>query len=371
MDTRQIYAEIDARIGSTSACDENALPRPLLNNLNKWNSGGYGWISPVSLMITATWKKAYDHNADCCKIWSDDETGRPIAGAYSIRSLDETITVPLFAKYDLCKDFCSPNSGMQESRTIEKMRSEKRLNTSFASKQKTVFDLKLFAVILNQINDLTIQDCFRLLDFFIVKAKSIKSKRDKQNSMLTQAPASHVNVIDLLSQIHDPELTKCVTAGCLMAMCPTADFTVTGISDYKTAADERAEKPGDLCVMSFKNPMMAVEVKDKSQTINWKNIERASTILGRFPTVVSFVFILENRKALVSDRIREIVSSDLITHGAAKKISIMSLHDLYTLARSFKDDAYILEMTNNAMVRTPALKPDSRTKWISLIKSGC
>ncbi len=42
---------------------------------------------------------------------------------------------------------------MQGSRAIEKMRNYKRLNTDFDTAQRTVFDLKLFALILNQIND--------------------------------------------------------------------------------------------------------------------------------------------------------------------------------------------------------------------------
>ena len=154
-------------------------------------------------------------------------------------------------------------------------------------------------------------------------------------------------------------------------MIPSSDFSVVGVSDYKTAADERAEKPGDLCVLLKDQPIMAVEVKDKSQTINWKNIERAKTILARFPSVISFVFVLENRKALVGDTVSEIISSDLISTGLAKKISIMSLHDLFRLAKSFKDDAEILELTNKAMVQAPALKPDSRTTWISLIQASC
>ena len=370
MDTDRVYSEIDTRLSSTKACDTSLLPQKLIANLNRWNWGGYGWISPVSLMITAAWKKAYDPAADCCKIWSDDELGHPIPGAYSIRVLDETITIPLFAKYDLCKDFCSPNSGMQGSRAIEKMRSEKRLNVSFASKQRTVFDLKLFASILNQINELNVNQCFALLDFFIVKAKAIKAKRDAQNASLS-ATSAKADVLDLLSRIHDPELTKCVVAACLTAMIPSSDFSVAGVSDYKTAADERAEKPGDLCVLLKDKPIMAVEVKDKSQTINWKNIERAKTILARFPSVISFVFVLENRKALVGDAVSEIISSDLISTGLAKKISIMSLHDLFRLAKSFKDDAEILELTNKAMVQAPALKPDSRTTWISLIQASC
>ena len=123
-----IRSLLDDLVASTTenTFDTDGVSNALLSNLNQWHWGSYGWVSPASLIFTATWRKYFFPNEDCCKIWAKDENNNPIEGGYSIRSEDEMITIPILAKYDLCTGYCSPNSGMQGSRAIEKMRSLKR-----------------------------------------------------------------------------------------------------------------------------------------------------------------------------------------------------------------------------------------------------
>lgn len=171
-----IREKLDYLVSTTQSYDIKDTPVELLKNLERWKWGSYGWVSPASLIFTATWRKYFYPNDDCCKIWAKDEKNAPIEGGYSIRSEDESITIPVLAKYDLCTGYCSPNSGMQGSRAIEKMRTSKRVNTDFDTTQRTLFDLKLFAAILNQINTLSSEQALRVLKYQICIAKAIKKR---------------------------------------------------------------------------------------------------------------------------------------------------------------------------------------------------
>lgn len=224
MDSTKIRSELDQIIKNTTSYNKSNLPNQLLQDLAKWRWGSYGWVSPASLMFTAAWRKYYYPDVDCCKIWAADENNRPIPGGYSIRTEDETISIPLLAKYDLCEGFCSPNSGMQGSRAIEKMRTLKRLNKDFDNAQRTLFDLKLFASIMNQINDLEHSQLLDLIKFFICTSKAIQAKRYETNTALSAETTASLNVINALSDIPDPELTKCVVAACFSAIFDKHNF---------------------------------------------------------------------------------------------------------------------------------------------------
>lgn len=345
--------------------DVTKIPAELLSNLKKWKWGSYGWVSPASLMFTAAWRKYYYPEIDCCKIWAADENGQSIPGGYSIRTEDESISIPLLAKYDLCEGFCSPNSGMQGSRAIEKMRSLKRLNVDFDASQRTVFDLKLFATILNQINNLEKSQLLELIKYFIVVAKDIRSKRLQTNAVLRENTATAIDVLSMIKGIPDPELTKCVVAACLDLIYSVHGLTLEGVKDHKTAADARAQKPGDLILTRDNLPIMAIEVKDKTQNIDWNNIERAKRIINSHVTLSGFMFVLENRQASTSPIVNEIVSSQQMATEDGKLISVLSLHSLYYLARAIASETDIINKTGYFLSEAPAVKPETKAKWIA------
>ena len=209
-----IRQELDDLIESTTPENTNlaAVPKSLLDNLKRWKWGSYGWVSPASLIFTATWRKYYFPQQDCCRIWAVDENNNPIDGGYSIRSEDEQISIPVLAKHDLCTGFCSPNSGMQGSRAIEKMRTLKRLNTDFGTAQRTVFDLKLFATILNQINELSHEASLNTLKYLILIAKGIRERRIEADAQLQSGTSAGFDLMAFLQDTADPELTKCIVA---------------------------------------------------------------------------------------------------------------------------------------------------------------
>lgn len=355
----------DVIVNQTNSFNESKIPTEILVNLKKWKWGSYGWTSPASLIITATWKKYFFPNQDCCIIWAKDEKNKPIKNGYSIRSDDESVTIPILAKYDLCTGFCSPNSGMQGSRAIEKMRNLKRININFDSAQKTIFDLKLFALLLNQINELSADQALELLKYEICLAKNIKTKREEANKKLQAQTNTKFDLLQFLGNTKDPELTKCVVAACLYVIYNPAGLTLTGVSDFRTAADARAEKPGDLCLMLKGQPIVAVEVKDKSQTIDWNNITRAASILQKHQFIRNFMYVLENRDSTLTNTVKEILTSDKLKSNELSKITMLSLHDLYRLAVSFvKDPSVIASITGDMLTKAPSIKPETKNSWI-------
>jgi len=354
-------------ITATSSFDTSAIPAKLQNDIKQWKWGSYGWTSPTSLIITVAWKKYFYPTQDCCKIWAKDENGQRIEGGYSIRSDDEQITIPLLAKHDLCKDFCSDNSGMQGSRALEKMRSLKRLNVDIAVQQRTIFDIKLFVSIINQINDLNEKQALEALKLLIVQAKSIKQARQQKDIALSNS-SGEMDLIALLSEISDPELTKCISAACLTILYEPHGLKLDGVTDHKTAADARAEKAGDLILQSGNETLIAVEVKNKSISIDWQNIRRAVKILNAHPSIRNFLFILENRTATTEEIIREIVSSHELSTSPGNKISFLTLHDLFNMTRPITDIATIVKITGKYLAIAPSIKPETKDAWLNKLR---
>lgn len=367
MSAGDIRAELDIIIRDTESYDATLIPKAVLNNLNKWKWGSYGWVSPASLMFTAAWRKYYYPEVDCCKIWASDENNKPIPGGYSIRSEDEAISIPLLAKYDLCEGFCSPNSGMQGSRAIEKMRTLKRLNRDFDSAQRTLFDLKMFAEILNQINELNEPQLLELIKYFICTAKAIRAKRVSVNQALQAETEATFDLLAFLGNTADPEFTKCVTAACLNVLYRKDGILISGVDDFKTAADARARKPGDITLEKDSVPVIAVEVKDKTQHIDWNNIERAKRIMANHPGLVSFLFVLESRSAATNSLINEMLTSPQLATADGRKIAVMSLHLLYRMALAVSDENEIINITGTYLSIAPAVKPETKAAWLKLI----
>lgn len=369
MNALQIRKELDTLIQNTTSYNKAAIPSQLIKDLMRWRWGSYGWVSPASLMFTAAWRKYYYPEIDCCKIWASDENNHPIPGGYSIRSEDEGISIPLLAKYDLCEGFCSPNSGMQGSRAIEKMRTLKRLNRDFDTAQRTLFDLKLFASILNQINELNHGELLELIKFFICTAKSIREKRYAVNATLRTETTAAFDLLEYLGTVADPEFTKCVTAACLNLLYKAHGLTVSGVDDFKTAADARAKKPGDVTLEKDGIPVIAVEVKDKTQRIDWNNIERAKRIINQHTKLHTFLFVLESRDAATNTTINEMVRSPQLRTVDGKRISILSLHDLYRMVCGIAQETDLINLTGQYLALAPAVKPETKTAWIQHIKT--
>lgn len=174
-------------------------------------------------------------------------------------------------------------------------------------------------------------------------------------------------MLDFLAEVHDPELTKCVVAACMQVIFDKHGISISGVDDYKTAADARAGKPGDLTVEKDGNPLLAIEVKDKTQKIDWNNIERAKRIITAHPELKGFVFVLESRDAATNHLIHEMVTSSQLATGEGKIISIMSLFSLYQLVLPIESENAIINITSKFITMAPAIKPETKEKWLEKI----
>lgn len=354
----------DKVINEVTIGEEIKIPGGLEEKLGQWKWGSYGWVSPASLIMSAALHKHLYPETDCCRIWAKDENDRPIPRSYSIRTFDEHVTIPMLAKHDLCKNYCSPNSGMQGTRAIEKMRGSVRLDRTFDSKQRTRFDLKLFASILNDIDDLSSDEALVVLRYLVQHAKEIKISRIAADERVKSVSNGSFDPWRFLTKTSDPELTKCYVAACLNAIYSPSGLEVAGVAAHRTAADARAGKPGDITLVRDNVNVAAIEVKDKSQHIDWSNIDRAINIIQRHRDITYFAFVLESTEATVTKTVRELLISDRLQTELGSKIIVLSLRGLYLQAISLVGSKSLAGTIGNYISETPDVKPETKTKWI-------
>jgi hypothetical protein len=365
MNTVDERKQLEALVSKRPKARNSEIPLKLRQRLDSWSWGTTGWTSPTNLIVTAAWRKAFYPKEDCCKIWARDALNNPIAGGYSIRTADETVTVPIFSKYSLTTGFCSSNSGMQGSRAIEKSRAFGRINRGVELEQRTVFNFTLFADILNDINDLSQSKAYAALSYIIDIAYRSKDERTKSDKMIMDI-SPNIDLIDFSIVVKDPEFIKCVTAACFAALFLDAGFEITGVADHKTAADGRAAKPGDLTVARDGKPMIAIEVKDRSRKLDWQNLSSARQIIGKFPRLDTFCFVLESRKS-AHDALIEEFASDADSGGdQSTKIMFISLPDLIGLATPMKGHRYLVTKTAEYVASAPSIKPSTKDAWVQL-----
>ena len=353
---------IDEIVGGITAETETSPPGNLYQKIQQWQWGKYGWASPSNLIITAAWRKALYPELDCCAIWASDDAGKPILGGYSIRSEDETVTVPILAKYDLCRNFCSPNSGMQGSRAIEKMRSLKRVNRQFELGQKVSFNSELFAEILNDINECNSSEALEVFKTLIVKARVIQDERFAQDVEIT-LPRDKVDIFNKIETINDPEFPKCVAAACLQVIYEPHGFEIVGIDSYQTAADTRAEKPGDLSLSRDGEFGIAVEIKDRSRHLGWQNVGAAREIIKRFPDLKLFLFVLESPAKVFSEQTYTVLSNESL--DIKESFQVIGLSQLVSLALPISGEAKLSILIGKNLSMAPSIKEATKTLWLS------
>jgi hypothetical protein len=324
-----------------------------------------GWTSPANLIITASWRKVFYPLEDCCKIWARDSRDNPIEGSYSIRTADETTTVPILAKYDLCTGFCSSNSGMQGSRAIEKSRGNGRIDRNLRLEQKTVFDAELFSHILNDINELSENESLEVLKYIIEIAYRSRESRTKNDNILLSNPP-RIDLLSFASRVQDPEFVKCVAAACLALLFETHGLELEGIQDHKTSADGRAVKAGDLTLTRNGEAVVAIEVKDKSRKLDWQNINGVRAISKHFPKLEGFYFVLESREGEKDLLISDFSFESSHNEGIPSIVSFISLPDLLGLAIPIKGYDQIIQKTAQFVTEAPSIKPATKSAWTQL-----
>ena len=363
---QEVRKKLDAIVKDTESFDRSQIPDRLFKRIKSWRWGAYGWISPVSLIVTFAWMKYIDHQIDVCKIWARDGKNKPIDGAYSLRGQDEKVTVPIFSKHDLCKGFCSDNSGMQGSRAIEKMRARGRIDRNFSLNQRTVFDLGLFAEIANDINDLSSEQALEVFKLLVTIAKEKREERRAQEVVLSTGVLES-NVLKVVNDISDPELVKCVAAACLDLIYFRRGLELQGVDEHKTAADARSVKAADLRLINGDSKVQIVaEVKGRSIKIDWQNLSRAGTIYSREKSLKVFMFVFEYDLFFLDVNYQEIIASSQYKNDYERYILMISLRSLYFLALGVCGaEEKIAKKISEYISMAPSIKSSTVSEWIS------
>ena len=113
---------------------------------------------------------------------------------------------------------------------------------------------------------------------------------------------------------------------------------------------------------------MAVEVKDKTQHIDWNNIERAKRIINQHNTLESFLFVLESRDAATNSLINAMLTSPQLATVNGKLITVLSLHALHSLAITVTTDIELINLTGKYLTQAPAVKPETKAAWLRTVK---
>ncbi len=370
----------EAEHSVTSASLLQQLPTKLSNHLTNWHFGEYGWTSPTNLLITASWAKWLSPTQNVCRIWAEDALENPIDGGYSIRSYDEKVTVKIFGKYLMTKDFCSNNSGMQGSRALEKARDYQEIRPGLTIRQRVYFNMDLFVGILTGINSLTAEQAHICFLYFFYKGLEIaKNKRLQEQravSVLNSETAGAYSwIVRAIHTIKDPEFIRAV-CGSLCSIL-WSSLTLNGIEDAKTSANARSQSPGDFWLTDDnQEPFVAVEVKAEGIQFSWKDLNNAIERLNHYPSCRLYICVTADNVALdpnisnnSSQMTKWISRVDDLKNQSDISFRVMTLRELAlgVLIRPARSQAFF-ERLSQIVVKMPSLAHDTLNLLASLSK---
>ena len=127
---------------------------------------------------------------------------------------------------------------------------------------------------------------------------------------------------------------------------------------------DNKRKDQNIYLVSCPGLARAIEVKDKTQTIDWNNIDRAKKIIKANPNLINFIFVLEKRDATVTDTIQEMIRSPQFQSEPCRIITFISVHDLFLLALSSCNEITIINRTSYYLSLAPAVKPETKKAWL-------
>ena len=371
----EAFAEAESK---TIGQIESNIPQVQLSSLRAWSFGSYGWTSPVNLLITAAWYKWLFPEQDVCKIWANDHSKKKIDGGFAIRSNDERYTVPLVAKTRITNGFCSPNSGMQGSRAIEKMRGQGRIDRDSPIEQAVSFDMSLFQNIINDINDCDSAKAYQYLLYLLRIGIDIRNERIAKISSLakntTKIDMSIYDVLEFCENISDPQFVKLLAIALLEPLVSKfhQNLETGGIEGSKTAADTQSKSPGDFWFYDQdKNPVIGVEVKDKSKNIGFEIIGAIENRKENNPTLTTYFAITASKIAVKEAVIKDkfwLQNIARIRNDLDLNIITLSFLDICSLLIFLQvDHSKILHRANKLIIKMDDLKKDTMDKWIEFV----
>lgn len=348
--------------------------------IDRWQFGAYGWTSPVNILMTAAWYKWIFPEQDVCKIWSRNKDGK-INGGFSIRNFDESYTVRFVTKYRLYNQFCSPNSGMQGTRALEKSRDHGRINRNTDLGQKVLFDIELFKNILNDINESDSGHARNIFNYFVEKALKVKERILNEMSNI---PTANFDGNEKIKEIiftavynfQDPQFVRVVVAALLENLILNVnrfrDCSLMGLGGSQTAADARARTPGDLWIENSQgDPIIGCEVKDPTKSFGFDVLAAIQDRLNNNKTMKYYIGVTAARDAVknddAEDRQWDIMVAEYLSQGLS--VLFYNLNQFYDYVDFLCDiDDSIIDMIKLILIDTKDLKVNTVQNWTDLLR---
>lgn len=357
----------------TAGAIAGRLPINLVADLRKWQFGAYGWTSPVNLLLTAAWYKWLFPHQDVCKIWAKDHLKRTLPGGFAIRSNDEKYTVPLVTKTSIAQGFCSPNSGMQGSRALEKMRGAGRIDRDTPIDQSVSFDMKLFQNILNDIDQCTSEQALDVFCLLLRIGIEIKEKREAQSTSLLNSAvsgsASLGQIVNFTRSVSDPQFVRIVVAYLALPVVSAmvGGSLLQGMGGAKTAADTQSKSAGDFWFKTETGAVIGAEVKDRSKQIGFDILGAIEARKANNATMTHYLAISAAASAVSEQNLNDPFWRRNIEKLRSKIgvnvvcLSLDELAALFTLSSGSISD--LLGQITEQLTTTIDLKPDTIPAW--------
>jgi hypothetical protein len=376
------FLEIDEKVRLGESLS-NDIPVEVLRRIDSWKYGEYGWESPVNLLVTESWYKWLNPRQDICIIWAKAGE-KKIPGGFSIRTQDEKYTVPFVNKFNIYKNFCSRNSGMQGSRALEKnnLRSSgTRIERNSNLGQAVKFDIDLFKNILNDINDggkQGAENIFKyILEIAIKRKKAISSKLESMLDRSKLKKGFNENILfEALEQIQDPQFVRSVVACFLKSLTRNtkkfANSQVENLTGSKTGADARSGTPGDLWIKQNDLIIFGCEVKDSSKKFGFDILSAVEERIVGFPDLRDYLLITGSHRSVdpetESDPQWEVKLEAIRQSGCRVHLFTINEFIKFLCLTSSADENLIAEISKILAV-TLDLKVNTIQNWENILNS--
>ncbi|MGB2038495.1 MAG: hypothetical protein ACPHX8_08515 [Candidatus Poseidoniaceae archaeon] len=339
-----------------------------------WKFGKTGYTTPTNIFLTASWYKWLDNDQDIRNCFVKDSTGANVPNSYSGRGTDESFTVPLVAEFSISQRFCSPNSGFQGSRAIEKVKLP--LTIENYTDIRVSWDTERFFQIIALIQNSSSAQSHQIFRFLLSIAFNIQAQiaEERADLMDTRVETNELTAYRIITnkihQVRDPQFHK-IVVGAYYSLSLGDDFQVTGFEDSITGADARSGSAGDFSIWRNNALVEGIEVKDNTIQFDYRHINTARNRIIANPTMTRYTMVTTG-KDIVSeiahiDRIYNLI--DGIFEETGCLIRLINLRVL--LAENwgqFNMTEYLQEITRHlGNENIPDIREGTIAFWMNLI----
>ena len=374
----ECYYEIEKLIeeGGSIGPSVKKLTRQRIDN---WQFGAYGWTSPVNILMTAAWFKWIYPRQDVCKIWSNNKLGK-IDGGFSIRNYDETFTVRFVTKFQIYNQFCSPNSGMQGTRALEKSRDHGRIGRDTNLGQRVLFDIELFKNILNDIEDSTPEEARNIFKYFVEKGILIKQRIIKE---IENIPSPNLQgskkikdvIFSAVYSFKDPQFVRVVVASLIEILIDGVKkfdgCALAGLGGAQTAADARARTPGDLWINNRDGKaFVGCEIKDETKPFGFDVLAAIQDRLDNNKTLQYYLGVTAAHETIKQTDRQDKEWYRFLARYKSQGLSVyfFNLDEFYNYVELFCDiDISIIDSITRILANTRDLKVNTVNNWTELL----